>query len=796
MSMPTILTLKPKELQSISISNSKIFTLTEPFNLTKFVKTLDKISKSGIALSRSDFAPQTHEIKLDAEVEKPIALDEMIMEEPVVKERPIINKLDELRHATTSSADELRAILQSRRRTHDTEVHSTHKEEAVSKSSIAQELKKEAPKAEEPVIKPIDIEPMSDIKIEKIEPESPKIDIDTPEIVIPRAEKPKVEPSSTKDAQTDIDEPISLEIPDNFVGLKTHATQTQAPKAETPSIDLSDIEIELPKIKKEEEVKAEPAKVEIPKAKAEIEIPDIDIDLSDIKPSAKVQEPAKKVEIPSVEEEIPVAIKTEPEIPIAKASKPDTSSVSAHEDEISNVKLSEPEIPTKKIIEPEPIAVEPEPVAIEPELKPIEPKLEEVKQKPSNIESELVMPAVEPAAQNIPAKEQSIELEPVDIPKVEPATQNDHVEEPEIEPVSVKVEPVVIPQPEEEEMVEVPVTVYEDEQQEETIMVEEDVEVEEEVEVPVERNPADENVPLVNRKYNAKILIAEDNEINQKLMKHTLNSFNMNLTIVENGLLALEARKANNDYDLIFMDISMPVMDGIESTKQIKQYEHENNLRHIPIVAVTANALKGDREKFMAAGLDEYCTKPIKKDILAQMLDNFIGDKRSDAAPAGGTTKKLVKKLVKRQVPKTVIKTVKVPKTVMKLVPKKSIVSDDVVKAKGARVPTKDILICKANIMESKIFASILKHQYKDVEIAGNFDQLISMAATGSYKLVLVDKKLAGLDLAALESLRRKASATKLVLFSNDNDENPLFSEVASYNITKSGLEKLAQKYI
>ena len=354
----------------------------------------------------------------------------------------------------------------------------------------------------------------------------------------------------------------------------------------------------------------------------------------------------------------------------------------------------------------------------------------------------------------------------------------------------------MIPQPGEEEMVEVPVTVYEDEQQEETIMVEEDVEVEEEVEVPVERNPADENVPLVNRKYNAKILIAEDNEINQKLMKHTLNSFNMNLTIVENGLLALEARKANNDYDLIFMDISMPVMDGIESTKQIKQYEHENNLRHIPIVAVTANALKGDREKFMAAGLDEYCTKPIKKDILAQMLDNFIGDKRSDAAPAGGTTKKLVKKLVKRQVPKTVIKTVKVPKTIMKLVPKKSIVSDDVVKAKGARVPTKDILICKANIMESKIFASILKHQYKDVEIAGNFDQLISMAATGSYKLVLIDKKLAGLDLAALESLRRKASATKLVLFSNDNDENPLFSEVASYNITKSGLEKLAQKYI
>lgn len=240
----------------------------------------------------------------------------------------------------------------------------------------------------------------------------------------------------------------------------------------------------------------------------------------------------------------------------------------------------------------------------------------------------------------------------------------------------------------------------------------------------------------------------------------------------------------------------MPVMDGIESTKQIKQYESENNLRHIPIVAVTANALKGDREKFMAAGLDEYCTKPIKKDILAQMLDSFVGDKRSDAAPAGGTTKQIVKKIVKKQVPKTVIKTVKVPKTVMKMVPKKSLAAEDGAKTQKLNTPTKDILVCKANIMESKIFASILKHQYKDVEIAGNFDQLLSMAGNGSYKLILIDKKLSNLNFAALESLSQKEPATKMVLFSNDNDENPIFSEVATYNITKSGLEKLAQKYI
>ena len=102
-------------------------------------------------------------------------------------------------------------------------------------------------------------------------------------------------------------------------------------------------------------------------------------------------------------------------------------------------------------------------------------------------------------------------------------------------------------------------------------------------------------------------------------MKHTVKSFEMDLTIVGNGQLALEERK-KQEFDIIFMDIAMPVMDGIEATKQIKLYEAESGLKHIPIVAVTANALKGDRERFMSQGLDEYCTKPIKKDILAGLI--------------------------------------------------------------------------------------------------------------------------------------------------------------------------------
>ena len=749
--IPTILTLKPRELQSISISNPRIFTLTEPFNLTKFIKTLDKISKSGITLNRSEpFLSSTREIKLDAEVEKPIVdknvvPDELIMEEPAVKERPIITPtVEQPRHAM-SSADELRAILQSRKRTHDKHEHEAPKpkEDIAHKASSAAEVKKEEPKPVEPNIGTLDIEDLGDIKTEipRLEPEEPEIKMDLPEVEIPNIEIPKAEIPTADTPKLDAAETISLDLSDELIDLETPAAEPKhfEAKISEPNLEADDIKIDLPKAESravEDEIEIAPIEIEIPKAQPaepqvqpEIKTPSIEsdevemIDLSGIgreEPGAKIEIPEEKEEISKFEAEMPLAPKVDIKIP----------------------PVSQPE-PQK-------------PAIAEPETKPV---------------VEVAKPIAQP-----------VEEAPV--------------VEPEIEPVSVKVEPVVIPQPEEDVMVEVPVTVYEDVQQEETIMVEEEIEVEEEVEVPVPRNPADDNVPLVNRKYSAKILIAEDNEINQKLMKHTLNSFDMNLTIVENGLLALEARKANNDYDLIFMDISMPVMDGIESTKQIKQYESENNLRHIPIVAVTANALKGDREKFMAAGLDEYCTKPIKKDILAQMLDSFVGDKRSDAAPSGGTTKQIVKKLVKKQVPKTVIKTVKVPKTVMKMVPKKSLASNGGASAQKASVPTKDILVCKANIMESKIFASILKHHYKDVEIASNFEQLLSMAAGGSYKLILIDKKLSNMDFSALENLSQKAPASKLILFSNDSDENPIFSEVATYNITKSGLEKLAQKYI
>ncbi|MDD3323721.1 MAG: ATP-binding protein [Sulfurospirillaceae bacterium] len=128
------------------------------------------------------------------------------------------------------------------------------------------------------------------------------------------------------------------------------------------------------------------------------------------------------------------------------------------------------------------------------------------------------------------------------------------------------------------------------------------------------------------KKFKADVLVAEDNEINQRLIKRTLEDLGLNITLVPNGLQAVEQRK-NGKYDMIFMDIAMPIMDGVQATHKILEYEQKNNLPHIPIVAITANALKGDRERFMGEGLDEYVTKPIKKDSIISVLNIFINDK-------------------------------------------------------------------------------------------------------------------------------------------------------------------------
>ena len=146
-----------------------------------------------------------------------------------------------------------------------------------------------------------------------------------------------------------------------------------------------------------------------------------------------------------------------------------------------------------------------------------------------------------------------------------------------------------------------------------------------EIDVKVGKYQRDADKEEINLDHikNRKILLVEDNKANQMFMSLILKKFGLIYDIANDGLEAIKAFE-NSKYDLILMDENMPNLNGIEATKTILKIEKDKNLPHTPIVALTANALKGDREKFLDAGMDEYLTKPVSKDKLALVFDKFL----------------------------------------------------------------------------------------------------------------------------------------------------------------------------
>nr|NQU93836.1 response regulator [Bacteroidota bacterium] len=124
---------------------------------------------------------------------------------------------------------------------------------------------------------------------------------------------------------------------------------------------------------------------------------------------------------------------------------------------------------------------------------------------------------------------------------------------------------------------------------------------------------------LLTQKYH--VLLAEDNLINQKLANGLLENLGCRVTIVGNGKKAVEIVKKTK-FDIIFMDVQMPEMDGFEATGHIRDFEKENNI-YTPIVAMTAHAMKGDREKCLNAGMDEYVTKPISIKSVSEAINKL-----------------------------------------------------------------------------------------------------------------------------------------------------------------------------
>jgi two-component system, sensor histidine kinase and response regulator len=124
------------------------------------------------------------------------------------------------------------------------------------------------------------------------------------------------------------------------------------------------------------------------------------------------------------------------------------------------------------------------------------------------------------------------------------------------------------------------------------------------------------------------VLLAEDNLVNQRLVVRLLEKRGHRVVVAGTGLEALQALEKES-FDLVLMDVQMPEMDGLEATAAIREKEKSTGL-HQPVVALTAHAMKGDREKCLAAGMEGYLTKPIRPQELDQLLEIYVG-RRTEA---------------------------------------------------------------------------------------------------------------------------------------------------------------------
>ncbi len=126
-----------------------------------------------------------------------------------------------------------------------------------------------------------------------------------------------------------------------------------------------------------------------------------------------------------------------------------------------------------------------------------------------------------------------------------------------------------------------------------------------------------------DKRFTGKVLVAEDNKTNQMLIKILLEDYGVEYTITDDGLQAFKAFKTSK-YDMVLMDENMPNMTGIQTLEKILKYEEENQLKHTPVIALTANVMQEYKQRFAAAGMDDFLAKPINYTELERVLERFL----------------------------------------------------------------------------------------------------------------------------------------------------------------------------
>ena len=197
---------------------------------------------------------------------------------------------------------------------------------------------------------------------------------------------------------------------------------------------------------------------------------------------------------------------------------------------------------------------------------------------------------------------------------------------------------------------------------------------------------------------NISALVVEDNIINQKLLENILSNFDITVTIANNGLEALNLYKENS-YDIVFMDIQMPVMNGVEATTKIIEYEGLTDRAHTPIIALTANTLASDKENYFSVGMDRYLKKPIDVADLTAIIEEYFPIKEiRDVMPVNST------------------------------LGKKEVVQPSVI-------------LYKETDLTAKIYTAVLNNLGYSVDMYSSIDSFIENIDKREYKFALFDRK-------------------------------------------------------
>ena len=290
--------------------------------------------------------------------------------------------------------------------------------------------------------------------------------------------------------------------------------------------------------------------------------------------------------------------------------------------------------------------------------------------------------------------------------------------------------------------------------------------------------------------YKLKALIAEDNPINMKLLTTTLKNMGIEVDTAQNGLEAFNKYSMNPEkYDVIFMDAQMPIMDGIEATQEILEFEEEEGIPHTPIIAVTANVLKGDRERFLGAGMDDYISKPINMNDLKEVLEKISKHKYQNITKIKATAKEIENK-EKPQTTKPIEEAKEVEKT-------KATESIKEEKQETSTIPVKEEKIKKHQLIvasESPFLANYLKLIInEDIKTVSNVKELFKTLSNDVLNVIITEEDFGGSNIEKLiESIKLSNPNTKFIVIGENNIENAdIIIEDLNEEKIKTSLERL-----